>query len=173
VAVLTPKSGRAWPLWVLPGVAGFMLSVAVAVFLVARKPAQESLDVLGARATHMSVGEYRHLDERNMRVYRTQKATDEDLREARSDFAQKENLAMRLSAIGMFAALGPHSLHTKEAIALAKSYLAEKNKDGNIVAIVTLKRMGDSSWKSYAENVLHNDPSQYVRQAVAIVLRTK
>lgn len=146
------------PAWFLPVLAGVLVSLAVAAYLNLKHTADTPPEVLAARVVHVTPEEYQHLLLVGERVEKTHTATQEDLDEARKDFKQHDNLFLRQCAMNLFAKMGQHSPYAKEGIAMMKSYLAEGNQDGNVVAIVGLKRMGDPSWKTYAEG-LRKDPN--------------
>jgi len=156
----------------LPAVALAMVALTGARFALMGKQEPASADAIAARSYGITLEEYNHVFERGARLEKTHIATPEDLREARSEFAQKGNLFLRQCAMGMFGKLKASPEQAKEGIAMIKSFLAERNPEGNIVAVVSLKRLGDPSWKRYAEALLHG-ADKYVSESAAIVLRTK
>jgi len=159
------------PVWVLPMLAGLLVSISIAMYIVMSKPATEDPETLAAKRFGLTKDQYNGLFSKSDRIARTHVATDQDLDEARRDF-NSGNPFLRQASMGTFVALGRHSPHTAEGISMAKQMLADPDADTKVNAIMDLKGLGDPSWKAAAQGLL-NDPNPAVREEVQTLLSRK
>jgi hypothetical protein len=59
----------------------------------------------------------------------------------------------RAIALTAIAQISPKSQYRAESIDLANRFLAENHEQGNVPAILVLKKLGDSRWEQFAEKL--------------------
>lgn len=82
---------------------------------------------------------------------------------------ESDNNGLRSIALTAMAQLNPDSRHKDDALAYARSFMAEGHTEGTIPAILVLRKFGDPAWRTHAE-ALAKSPNSSTAEAAQNVL---
>lgn len=98
-------------------------------------------------------GALRAWSEVSDRVQKTKTISESDWLFLKQQFNDPKQRTMAIAPI-MF--VDKSFAHRTEAIAMLEQFLTENHEDGNVVAVIGLRKLGEPSWKRHASRLMQS-----------------